>query len=157
MFSTNSPSLERRSGPIHVGPDSLVHDVGQYFMLAGYEEAVDFLIQCLLRLHMDFDLSQTDAHNRKSYIERLQLLRAIGAPGTGKTTFVTSAWSRVLPRLQQVQQQGGPLWQLWEKNGAEGLLQRLEGSWLTYAHGPLVFVSNLADEGVYQLLYGTNT
>jgi hypothetical protein len=106
-----------------------------------YSAAVDELITVLLRLLHTF--SDSDA---QSFATEVQLLRLAGAPGTGKTTFASTAWDQVLPRMRQVQKDDPALWQEWHSHGdPELLLQRLEASWCTQ-HGPFVFIMDMSDK-----------
>lgn len=148
MFTTRKAGSARavqqkRSGPISIQHGQVLEEFGQYLALAGYEAAVDELITALLQLQHSFTTLDS-----VSFESAVQLLRLASAPGTGKTTFASAAWDRVLPRMQQVQQAEPELWTRWGQRGydPQQLLERLQASW-SGQHGPLVFIMDMSKQG----------
>lgn len=143
-------AMRKRTDPITVISDEALKTIGDYFPLVGYEPAVDCLIRSLCRLHQGFDTSIT----RQLYKE-LQLLRIVGAPGLGKSTFMSHVWGMLVPRLAQLLEQGLPATAAWEGHSREGLRQlheRMEKAW---AAGPLVFRQDMSNEGAWLHQTGT--
>jgi ABC-type nitrate/sulfonate/bicarbonate transport system ATPase subunit len=85
----------------------------------------------------DFDLAMGDA-----FIATPQVLRAVGAPGLGKSTFVNCAWS-LLDRRLAVVKADEERWQRWKRLGGDVLERRLD-SWKT-SFGSLVFKIDMSD------------
>jgi hypothetical protein len=135
-------TLGKRIAPIPASPGGQLSDVGDYFPLVGYGRAVDSLIRALCSLQRRFTPSHLHQFHRQ-----LQLLRAVGAPGLGKTTFVSAVWGMVLTRLAQLLEQGLPSgWEGCDMGSIMQLHTRLAHSW---AAGPLVFTLDMSHAGVY--------
>lgn len=91
---------------------------------------------------MAYDFASTELG---SFPRKLHILRAVGAPGLGKSTFVNSAWSLLLLRLEEVE---GDLerWLRWNHRAinAKELKKRLQ-SWKT-SFGSLVFTIDMSNQ-----------
>ena len=86
---------------------------------------------------LDFDFKTGD-----DFIASPQVLRAVGAPGLGKSTFVNCAWSLLGSRLSEVKADE-ERWQHWKRLGGDVLEGRLD-SWNT-SFGSLVFKIDMSD------------
>ena len=122
-------------------------DAGNRMSLSSYELALDHLLRSLARMTLDHEMSAVD-----SFISRPQFLRAVGAPGLGKSTFVKSAWTLLLQRLAEVEADE-ERWQRWQRLGATTLKERLLKSWTT-SLGSLVFTIDMSDQ--CQWVFKTN-
>jgi hypothetical protein len=103
----------KRFGPILISSEGLVEATGDRFALCGYDHVLRHLVRALLWLHGDF--------LKDRFHESLQLLRAVGAPVLGKTTFVMLSGF-----LQREQLQNTSMWQQWQMRDVQGLQRRLE-------------------------------
>ena len=114
-------------------------DTGNRMSLSSYDLALDHLLRSLAQMTSDHDMSAVD-----SFISRPQMLRAVGAPGLGKSTFVKSAWTLLLQRLAEVETDE-ERWQRWQRLGAVALKERMLKSWTT-SFGSLVFTIDMSDQ-----------
>ena len=131
--------MAKRSGPINLAEQVLVN-AGQYLALSSYDPALDHLLREMSRMAKAFNASSRD-----TFIMSVQLLRAVGAPGLGKSTFVKSAWSLLRPRMEAVQQADKARWLNWQALGVDELEKRLK-SWET-PFGPLVYNLDMSSAG----------
>ena len=105
--------------------------------MCSYEPALDHLLRSMSRMGLDFDMVMGD-----TFIATPQVLRAVGAPGLGKSTFVNCAWSLLDRRLAAVKADE-ERWQRWKRLGGDALERRLD-SWKT-SFGSLVFKIDMSD------------
>ena len=138
-FKPQDEGMAKRTGPINLAGDLLV-DAGQYLALSSYEPALDHLLREMSRLAKAFNTCIPD-----TFIMSVQLLRAVGAPGLGKSTFVKSAWSLLRPRMEAVKQADMARWLKWQALGMDELEKRLK-SWET-PFGPLVYNLDMSQAG----------
>lgn len=124
--------LARREAPIEAAADGMLVDAGKYLALGAYGPALRCLARALMRMDRDFRSSDWDG-----YIRREQLLRVVGAPGLGKSTFVDLVWCLLPAHLEDVRDNDKQRWRRWQDKGVDELLLRLK-SWGTEC-GPLVF------------------
>jgi hypothetical protein len=135
--------MAKRTGPIDVA-GHLRLDAGQYLALSSYDPALDHLLRSMSRMARDFNQGTPD-----NFITSVQLLRAVGAPGLGKSTFVKSAWG-LLPRRLEAVRADEERWQNWLGLGVDHLLKRLE-SWET-PFGPLVYSLDMSSAGEWWII-----
>ncbi len=140
-------ALRARRQPIALPADKLVRRIGKFFPLVGYAQPVDSLVRALLQLEDDWRNTSAD-----SFIEGLQLLRVVGAPGIGKSTYVSSVWGMVLERMQRVAKEDHEQWEEWKMQCGEQLLVRLQ-SWLS-PRGPLVVSMDMSEAGEWGIRLG---
>ena len=127
----------------HVLSPQVLDYAGPRLSVTSFNPALDHLLHEMSQMVSDFDRSVTEA-DVDNFIVRTQVLRAVGAPGMGKSTFVTSAWSLLHKRLVEVERDGSEMWQQLQSLGAKNLKQRLE-SWST-EFGSLVFMIDMSDQ-----------
>jgi hypothetical protein len=139
--------MAMREGPINVAAGKVLVDTGQYLALSSYGPALDHLLRSMSRMAKAF------SEPADIFITTVQLLRALAAPGLGKSTFVRSAWSMLLQRIKAVQGDDEVRWRNWQALGADDLLMRLESSWQT-SFGPLVYTVDMSDGGEWTVGFG---
>ena len=115
----------------------VLKDAGRHLSLCSYEPALDHLLRSMSRMGLDFDLKMGD-----TFISTPQVLRAVGAPGLGKSTFIDCAWSLLGRRLAEVKADE-ERWQRWKRLGGNILEGRLV-SWNT-SFGSLVFKIDMSN------------
>jgi hypothetical protein len=137
--------MAKREGPIHPtdGDQQMLRDAGQYLALSSYDPALDHLLRCMSRMAKDF------SQPTENFVTTMQLLRAVGAPGLGKSTFLKSAWSLLRARLKEVQADEAR-WRGWRALGVDLLQERLESSWET-PFGPLVYEIDMSNDGEWMM------
>lgn len=145
-FKPCDEDVAKRSGPINLAELVLV-DAGQYLALSSYEPALDHLLREMSRMAKAFNTCIPD-----TFIMSVQLLRAVGAPGLGKSTFVKSAWSLLRHRLEAVQLGDKARWLNWQALGVDELQKRLK-SWET-PFGPLVYNLDMSSTGEWVEVQG---
>lgn len=138
LANTVERNLAARRGPIKANDEGLVEYVGRYFPLVGIRRSVDQLIKVLSRLHRSFALDL-----REFFLEGLQLLRAVGAPGTGKSTLLRCIWGLLLDRIKEVRATDKELWKQW----AVWQVDQLEARIRAWGGRPWVFLLSLERSG----------
>lgn len=134
-------NLTARHGPIQADSQGCVQFIGRHFPLVGIKRSVDQLIRVLSRMHSYFRIdSETEA---SFFLETLQLLRAVGCPGTGKSTLLRCIWGLLLDRIKEVRESDQELWKLWQQWGVDHLEARI----LAWGERPWVYLLSMERSG----------
>lgn len=137
--NTVADNLAKRSGPIRPNSSGQINNVGQHFPLVGIQSSVDHLIKVLSHMHRRFKSGDDD----EFFLEGLQLLRAVGGPGTGKSTLLRNIWGLLQQRIQEVKDSAADrdreLWEQWKYWEVPELQERMQ-AWGPY---PWVYVISL--------------